>query len=399
MTIPSGGVRYGVDQLIDQGPHDAGRGRVGLITNDAATTAGDGRPSRVALQEAGFNLVRLFSPEHGLAATAADGEAVGDARDGLTGLPVTSLYGKTRRPPAERLAELDLLLYDIPEVGARFYTYIWTLSHAMEACAEAGKPIWVLDRPNPIGGDLEVSEGPILDESTQSSFVGRWAIPVRYSMTIGELAAMWNEWKGIGADLRIVQCEGWRRGQHWPELGLPFVPPSPAMRDYETALLYPGTCLFEGTNLSEGRGTAAPFRQAGAPWMDGRAWSDVFNALGLPGVRAQAVTFVPDSRKHGGERCGGVRLEVSDTRAIRPVATGLHLVGLAHRLHPEQFQWDPYPTAANPGGGGHFDRLIGRPEIRPQIEQDPPDLAHRIAAWTDPNDWVDQSRAFLLYDG
>ncbi|MEA2733950.1 MAG: hypothetical protein QOE14_401 [Humisphaera sp.] len=386
-------VQFGVDRVIEKVPAALRRGGVGMVTSNVATTA-TGGPSRAALRDAGVNLVRLFGPEHGLAGTAADGAKVADDLDPLTGLPVVSLYGKSLRPTRESLEDLDAIVYDIPDVGARFYTYIWTLSHVMEAAAEAGKPVYVLDRPNPIGGDFSAIEGPGLDEENCSSFVGRWDIPVRYSLTIGELARLWNFEKKIGCELHVVECSGWRREMHWPETGLPFVKMSPAMSSYETALFYPGTCLIEGTTLSEGRGTDGPFRMIGAPWVDGDAVADAMNALKFPGLKVRATEFVPAGRKYAGEKCRGVMLETTDAKSLRPVAVGLHLIAALIRLHRKDFQWLPYPTAANEKGHQHFDRLIGRMYVRTMLDCG----EERIAEWTGAPGWADRARRHLLYE-
>jgi uncharacterized protein YbbC (DUF1343 family) len=386
-------VQFGVDRLVGDVPAELRRGRVGMVTSNVATTAA-GRPSRVALRDAGVNLVRLFGPEHGLAGAAADGDKVADDVDPLTGLPVVSLYGASLRPPPETLGDVDALVYDIPDVGARFYTYIWTLSHVMEACATAGKPLYVLDRPNPLGGNLAAVEGPILDESTCSSFVGRWNIPVRYSLTIGELARLWNAERKLGCDLHVIACAGWRREMHWPATGLPFVQLSPAMPAYTTALFYPGTCLIEGTTLSEGRGTHVPFGMIGAPWVNGQALADALAERDLPGVHVAAVEFVPQGRKHAGETCRGVRLFASDVHAIRPVAVGLALVAELIRLHRDRFGWLPYPTAANETGHQHFDRLIGRLDVRPMLDRG----EERIGEWTAAPGWAERVAPHLVYE-
>ncbi len=390
-------LRFGVDRIVTgEMPHLRIQ-RIGLVTSNVATTAFNGETSRVALRRAGFNLVRLFGPEHGLSGTAADGTKVADDIDPATQLPVVSLYGEKLRPPAESLADLDVVVYDIPDVGARFYTYMWTLSHVMEACAAAGKPIYVLDRPNPLGGDLAAAEGPILDEANVSSFVGRWAMPVRYSLTIGELAGLWNGERQIGADLKVVPVRGWSREQNWPQTRLPFVRLSPAMASYETALLYPGTCLFEGTNVSEGRGTDSPFRLIGAPWIEADRLTDAFNALHLPGVTAQPETFIPQARKHAGTPCHGVRLDIADRRALRPVKVGLHLLAQIKRLHPLHFEWLSYPSAAAGSGINHFDKLIGRREVRAALDARASDLQNQITAWTNPGNWATRVRPYLLY--
>lgn len=374
--------------------------RVGLVTNDVATTASTPRPLmpvRQALQQAGVNLVALLAPEHGLGASAADGAVIDDAVDRLTGLPVYSLYGATYRPTPELLAGLDLLLFDIPDVGVRYYTYIWTLSYVLEACAASGTPIWILDRPNPLGGDLAQAEGPMLDEANISSFVGRWAIPVRHSLTSGELARFWQAERLPTVDLTVVLVQGWQRAAHWPALGLPFVPTSPAMPSYESALPYPGTCLFEGTNLSDGRGTATPFQIAGAPWLDASGITQQFNAASLPGVVARATQFIPAAHKYAGELCQGIMLHVLDAQTFRPVATGLYLLALLCQHQPQHWQWLPYPTADSGPGHGHFDRLIGRLELRSQLEQSgQPDWA-TVLQWTALSQWATAVSPYLLY--
>ncbi len=387
-------VEFGVDRLIATVPAALKSARVGMVTSNVATTASSGASSRVALQNAGVHLTKLFGPEHGLAATAPDGDPVRDTRDPATGLPVASLYGDTIRPTPEMLADIDILLYDIPDVGSRFYTYIWTLSHVLEACAENQKSLYVLDRPNPLGGDLSAIEGPMLDEKNLSSFVGRWNIPIRYSLTIGELAKLWNAERNIRCDLHVIPCAGWTRDMHWPATKLPFVPTSPNLPSYETALFYPGTCLIEGTKLSEGRGTDAPFRLIGAPWVNSEALAASLNARHLPGVTIKLAAFTPQGRKYAGERCHGIRLECTDAKILRPVALGLHLIADLIRLHPAQFEWLPYPTAANKKGLQHFDRLVGQLNIRPALESTQTIDPH----WTRADGWLQRVTPHLLYE-
>jgi len=368
------------------------------VTNDAARLAGDPNvPSRCALMEAGLDLVRLFSPEHGLGADAADGAAVGDGVDSLTGLPVISLYGNRTRPERETLAGLDAVLFDIPDIGARFYTYIWTLWHVLEACAETGIPIIVLDRPNPLGGELEAVEGPLLVPDRFGSFVGRASIPIRHSLTVGELARLWNGERNLKAGLRVVPCSGWVRSMQWPDTGLPFVPTSPAIRTFASALLYPGLCLFEATNLSVGRGTDLPFQAVGAPGLPGAELARRFNGMHLPGVEAEPHDFTPLQRPYAGVCCHGVRLHVMDRRAVRPVRACLHLIASAIRVCGTRFQWSRYPTAANPSGEGHFERLIGQEGIRVAVEQSPADLDARVRAWTLSADWAARVESSLMY--
>ena len=391
-------------------------GSWGMVTNDAARCAENAELlSRKALVDAGVPLTQLFSPEHGISRYGADGKAMDDDTDPATGLPVCSLYGRTMRPPAEMLEPLSGVIFDIPDVGSRFYTYIWTLSHVMEACAEAGRPLVVLDRVNPVGGDLCAAEGPVLDVANCGSFLGRAPIPVRHSLTAGELArwlaAHWN----LELDLTVITVEGWRRTMHWPDTGLPFVPTSPAMPSYESALCYPGTCLFEATNLSAGRGTGAPFQQIGAPWLKPpEQWltdraglsccADIypagpmlFSCEILPGVRFREVTFTPDDMPWKGEACRGIRMEVTDPAAFRPVRTGLALLTAIRQHHPESFRWKTYPTAANPTGEGHFERLVGATDIRPELERDPASFLASLPERLSSTAWQKEAEPYLCY--
>ena len=258
--------------------------RVGLLTNPTGVTK-DLQTNYLRLCAAGVNLVALFSPEHGLAASAGECERVASGRERRTGLLLHSLYGAARRLTPELLADVDVLLYDLQDVGARFYTYTTTLALALEACAERGKTIMVLDRPNPVTGAR--IEGPMLDPALQS-FVGHGPLPLRYGLTPGELAQFYNRTLRSGADLQVIAMRGWQRGLWFDQTGLQWVPPSPNMPRASTAIAYPGMCLLEGTNLSLGRGTALPFELAGAPWVDGEALAEALNGLQLEGVRFRA---------------------------------------------------------------------------------------------------------------
>jgi uncharacterized protein YbbC (DUF1343 family) len=353
------------------------------------------RPSRVALLEAGFRLVKLFSPEHGLSARGVDGRPMADGVDVLTGLPVCSLYGDRLAPGEAELADVDLVLFDIPDVGSRFYTYLWTLTHVMEACARWGKPLVVADRPNPISGRMELVEGPMLDEDGCSSFIGRWELPVRHSCTLGELASWFNASRGIGCALEVVRCVGWERRMFFPDLGMPFVPLSPAIPSFESALLYPGLCFFEATNVSEGRGTDRPFQLVGAPWMKSEEVVREFDER-MSSVTARAIEFVPVEGKWAGERCPGVLLEVRDVARFRPVETGWLLLAVVRALHPGRFEWAPYVTHVNPVGRRHLDLLAGLRDAEKLIEHGANDLAS-IRRHTDAPDWVERIKPYLLY--
>ncbi len=392
-------IRFGADRLVADPSLLGGAARVGLVTNDAARLAGDAmQHSRAALIAAGVPVVRLFGPEHGLSATAADGTAVADGTDPLTGLPVVSLYGETMRASAESLRDLDAVLFDIPDVGARFYTYTWTLFHMMAACAEVGVPLVVLDRPNPLGGTLSRAEGPVLDVATCRSFVGEDSMPLRHQLTLGELARLWRRERFADSTLRVITCDGWTRDTRWPATGLPWVPTSPAMPSFESAQLYPGLCLFEATNLSVARGTDAPFQQVGAPWLDvGAVLSDLSRRV-PKGAEYGEVVFVPIGGPYAGEACRGVRVTVTSPDALRPVALGVLLMAAIATTHRLRFQWARYPTAANPGGEGHFERLFGSRDVRRVFDRAPQSIdAEMVRAWTAVGDWAERVTPVLLY--
>jgi uncharacterized protein YbbC (DUF1343 family) len=346
----------GIDAFLRKNTY-AGK-RLGLVTNEAARTQA-GIPSRKALLKAGCNLARLFSPEHGLDVTHADGSKVEDQTDLLTGLPVVSLYGNRLKPGPETLQDLDAVLFDIPDVGCRFYTYLWTMTYMMETCTEAGVPFVLLDRPNPIGGAMWQCEGPMLDETRCSSFIGRWNMPIRHGCTPGELAQFFRATRLQNLQLEVIPCEGWNRNYSFLETNHPFTPTSPAIRNAETALLYPGTGLLEGINVNEGRGTAFAFKQTGSPWIDAEKWKQAMDDLLMNGVSIETLTFKPDWGLYAGEACNGLRFKVTDPVKFRPVGFGLQLIIQLMNTHGEKVQPRNYPTVANPTGENHLDRLLG----------------------------------------
>ena len=308
------------------------QGRVALITSPSGRTA-DNRSSIDRLKEV-CDLQLLLAPEHGVRGDKGAGELFEDCIDGPSGLPMMSLYRKDSKGLSpEALARFDTLVYDIQDVGCRYYTFISTLRNAMGDCAKAGKRLVVLDRPNPLGGRVE---GTTLLPDYRS-FVGCWEMPQRYGLTCGEFARMVNAEEQMGCDLHVVPCQGLTREMLFSDWGRIWVMPSLGIPRFETALLYPGTCLFEGTSWSEGRGTADPFAIVGAPGVDADRFSDAFNGLGLAGVVSTPVYFVPSSSKHKGERCGGIHLHVTDQRALRPVELGYRLMELARELFPDTF--------------------------------------------------------------
>lgn len=311
--------------------------RIGLITNHTGRDR-EGRQTIDVLNKAqGVKLVALFSPEHGIRGIAD--EKVSDSKDEATGLPIYSLYGETRRPKPEQLKDLDALVFDIQDVGVRFYTYISTLGYILEEAAKVKLPVVVLDRPNPIGG-VDV-DGPIAD-GDKLSFISYHTIPTRHGLTIGELAQLFNRQRNIGADVRVIKMEGWRRSMWFDETNLTWVNPSPNMRSLTEATLYPGVGLLETTNVSVGRGTDTPFEIVGAPWMQGDKLADLLNQRGLEGVRFVPVRFTPNASVFKGEQCGGVNIVVTDRAAFRPLLTGIEIALALRKLYPNEWKVDSY---------------------------------------------------------
>jgi uncharacterized protein YbbC (DUF1343 family) len=341
-----------------------------------------------------IKLTALFGPQHGIRGETQDNMIEWQSfRDLRTGLPAYSLYAEHRRPTEEMLSGVDVLVFDLPDVGTRVYTFIHTMALAMEAAREFSKKFIVLDRPNPIGGVR--LEGSLLD-SNYASFVGMYPIPMRHGMTTGELAMMFNNKFGIGCDLDVVAMEGWRRELWFDQTGLPWVMPSPNMPTLDTATVYPGAVLVEGTNLSEGRGTTRPFEIIGSPYVDPFALATEIEALGLRGALFRPVYFQPSFNKYAGQVCGGVQIHVADRGLFEPVKTGIALVSTIRRLYPEAFEWKqpPYEYEYEKLP---FDVIAGGAELRKQIEGDVPvDLM--AAGWSDDLDrFRDQRAGYLLY--
>src|SRR5215204_5671402 len=354
---PGAAVLPGIDVFVADVPAALRGKRVGLITNqsgiDRARTPDIDRIAR----HKDLSLVVLLAPEHGIRGTVAAGEKVDDETDAKTGVPIFSLY-KTddRGPTPEMLKDVDVLVYDLQEVGGRTWTYVSTMVLAMQAAKRKGIPFVVLDRPDPIGG--EIVEGALLDPKFKS-FVGMYPIPARHGMTVGELATLFNRKYRIGADLIVARVANWRRSQWLDQTGLPWVNPSPNLRSLAALTSYPGSVYFEGTNLSEGRGTDRPFEQIGAPWLDAREVARVMNERRLPGVRFEAITMTvaPTAAKYKGQTIPAIRFAVTDRRAYRPVRTSLLLIDEIRRRHPRDFAW----TAT-------IDRLTGSDKVRLAVE-------------------------------
>jgi len=334
----------GLDVLVLNRPERLRGRRFGLLAHGASVTR-DLRFAWDALASVpGATLAALFTPEHGLMGTHQDMEGVALKRGSrFRGMPVHSLYGDTPdslRPSPRMLDGLDLFVADLQGVGSRYYTYLYTLAHCMEACREAGVEVWVLDRPNPLGGVR--LEGNLVEPGFRS-FVGRFPLPVRHGMTLGEAARMINDAFQAPCRLQVVALEGWRRPMWFDQTGLPWVMPSPNMPTLDTATVYPGTCLIEGTNLSEGRGTTRPFEIVGAPWIDPETLASALRETALPGVVFRPMFFRPTFQKHAGLTCGGVHIHVVDRKRFLPFLTGVHLILCAKRLWPGRFRWRRQP--------------------------------------------------------
>lgn len=385
-----GPVLPGLDRIAASGAGELSGRRAGLITNHTGVTRG-GRSAAEVLGEAGVEVRALFSPEHGLAGAAAAGAEIASGTDPASGLPVFSLYGPDRAPTPESLAGLDALVFDIQDIGVRFYTYISTMRNAMLAAHRAGLDFVVLDRPNPNRGDRV--EGPMLDP-TFRSFVGTDRIPLLHGMTVGELARLFAAREG--AEVEVIPVANWTRSTSWEDTGLPWRPPSPNIPSLETALIYPAFGLFEGTNLSEGRGTAAPFRLIGAPWVDSSAWSDRLGGE-IPGIRLTPARFIarpvpaaPNPR-FSEEESVGLRVALTDLGAFRPVEAGVLAVEAARAAHPESFRF------RRSGDRYWLDLLLGTDRIRRGIEAGTPaaELLEAEAAAVEA--FLVEARPYFLY--
>jgi uncharacterized protein YbbC (DUF1343 family) len=371
----------------------AGR-RVGLVCNPASI---DGRFQHSAdklLADPEVTLAGLFGPQHGFRSDVQDNMIeTPHARDRRRNVPIFSLYSETREPDARMLDGLDALVIDLQDVGTRVYTYIYTMANCMRAASRLGLHVIVCDRPNPVGGDAV--EGARLQERW-TSFVGQFPIPLRHGMTIGELARLFNEDYGIGARLDVVPLDGWRRTMYQDETGLPWVIPSPNLPTLDAATVYPGAVLFEGTILSEGRGTTRPFEIVGAPWIDGEQLASDMNARGLPGVHFRPVFFEPTFHKHARESCGGCQVHVLDRHAFKPVRTAVELIDEFRRQNPAKFGWkEPpyeYEHEKQP-----IDVLFGSDRLRTTLDSNG-DVAALIGSWKqDEEDFQRQRERVLLY--
>ena len=378
-------VRPGIDVFVANVPERLRGKRFTFLTNSSAVGRDGTLGIDLVAKHKDVKLVSLLAPEHGVRGDAMNGVKIEDSVDERTGVPIHSLYKAEDRGPTDAmLKDVDFILYDLQEVGGRTWTYVSSMALSMQAAARKGIPIVVLDRPNPING--EIIEGALVQPGF-TSFVGIYPIPARHGMTVGELATMFNKKHGINADLIVIKAEGWQRSQWMDETGLPWVNPSPNLRSLAAVTNYPGTVYFEGTTLTEGRGTDRPFEQIGAPWLNAQEVARVMNEKRLPGIRFEPITMAvaPTAAKHKGLTIPGIRYVITDRNAYRPVRTTLVLIDEIHRQHPKDFAWRP-----------SIDRLTGTDKVRLAI--DAGQLAPVLEQWDRDAEAFRQSRKpYLLY--
>jgi uncharacterized protein YbbC (DUF1343 family) len=384
MPTQSTGVLTGLDLIEKRWPKDLLHARVGLVVHPASVNNKFEHAVVVCGRSGRFRLTTLFGPQHGILGQTQDNMVEWEGtRDPATGLPVYSLYGRTRKPRHEMLANVDALVVDLQDVGSRYYTFIWTLELCMQACREAGKTIVVLDRPNPLAG--HITEGPVLDPAF-ASFVGLRPLPVRHGMTIGEVGAYLHDTFHPGLDYRVIAMQGWKRKMWFDQTRLPWVMPSPNMPILDTALVYPGMCLFEATNISEGRGTTRPFELFGAPFIHPETLVTVLKDFKLPGVVFRPLSFQPTFQKHAGQLCGGAQIHVTDRERFKPFKTGVAILKAIHNTYPREFRWNQPPYEYEEINLP-IDILAGSSRLRKDLE-----------AWKDLGEmeqwWKEETRVF-----
>ena len=395
-------VTIGIDR-IEEAPYRSllKDQRIGLVTNASGLSPRYGWRGTVEVMAPRYSVTALFAPEHGVRGVLGPGEKVSHGVDALSGIPTYSLFedmvfagadeastDKAYMPAPESLREIDLLFFDMQDVGSRYFTYASTLFYTMRAAAAAGIPLVVADRPNPLGG--EVVEGCRQDESCRS-FIGLARVPIRHGLTLGELARYYNGAYGLGCDLTVIPMEGWERSMLWEDCGLPFVRPSPNLPTPQSILVYNGTCMLAGTNATEGRGTTTPFTTVGAPYVNPLELADALDALHLDGLRFSPTHFIPAFSKHQGTVCGGVDIHVTDPRALRAVSLGLHLVRTLQALYPRDFA---FRAPATPDGRWHIDLSTGNDTLRTTQRS----AAEIYAAWqTDAKSFQEETLLYRLY--
>ncbi|WP_419959958.1 exo-beta-N-acetylmuramidase NamZ domain-containing protein [Psychrobacillus sp. BM2] len=382
-------VKLGIDVFMESHVQELKGKRIGLLTNQTGANAELVSTIRLFHEHPQIQLTALYAPEHGLKTNTKEGERFSDTVHSMTGVPVFSLYGKSKKPTDAMLEPVDVIVFDMQDIGSRYYTYIYTMAYMMEACARTGKRMYILDRPNPIGG--HIVEGNLVDANF-TSFVGMYPIPNRHGMTVGELSLYFNEVFAIHCDLTVIQMVGWNRNSFFHETGLPWIPPSPNTTSLDMMLLYPGTCLIEGTNLSEGRGTTQPFEIVGAPFIQGEQLQDKANSMGLGNVRARAISFTPTYQKFAGEPCEGIQLHITDRQSFQPIQTFVRILAVIAKLYPKELKFLEYGSLKHP----MFDLLAGNAQLRNEL------VVGEIEEYLeqcnlDTGDFIKMRQPYLLY--
>jgi uncharacterized protein YbbC (DUF1343 family) len=387
-------VKLGLDKILSERADGLKNLRVGLICNQASVNHQFQHAADLFQENERINLVKLFGPQHGIRGDVQDNMVeTAHAVDRATNLPIYSLYSETREPTEEMLSGLDAVVFDLQDVGCRVYTFIYTMANAMIACAKFGKKMFVLDRPNPIGG--AVVEGNTLEKGHES-FVGQYPIPMRHGLSVGEIAKLFNSEFDINCQLEVITMDGWERENFYDETDAPWVMPSPNIPAVDTTIVFPATVFFEGTQVSEGRGTTRPFEIVGAPYIDAKKYADALAALKLSGVYFRPTNFLPTFQKHAGKTCGGVFVHILDREAFEPVITGLAMVKTVFDLYPSEFRWKnpPYEYVfdRNP-----FDVIAGTEKIRRMIEQGKSIKDIKLSWKKDVEHFKDLREKYLLY--
>ncbi len=369
-------IRTGIDLLEKRWPYNGRSANIGLLVHPASINSSLSHSADICLRSRKFNIIAYFGPQHGIRGETQDNMIEWKSfRDRKTGKPAYSLYGSTRKPYPEMLRNIDVMVIDLQDIGARYYTFIWTMALVMEACSELNKSVVILDRPNPISGKF--IEGTVLNPDF-ASFVGLRKLPIRHGMTIGEIGIYLKKTCYPNLNLDVIEMEGWKRNLWFDQTGLPWVLPSPNMPTLETAMVYPGMCLLEGTNLSEGRGTTRPFEIFGAPYIDPDTLVSRLIAFNLPGLKFRPLHFLPTFQKHAGKLCGGAQIHIINRARFRPFKTAAAILKAVHELYPKKFRWNTPPYEYE-----HkllpIDILAGTDRFRKDIERG--EELHVMEAW------------------
>jgi uncharacterized protein YbbC (DUF1343 family) len=387
-------LQFGIDVVLKNEP-DWKLERIAMLTNDAARTK-TGIISRLALKNAGFNLIKIFSPEHGINTIGEDGAYMHDGLDEITGLPVISLYGEKYMPTVDDLEDIDIMLFDVPDAGTRFYTYLWSMTYWIEAASKLNKKVILLDRPNPLSGNQSMIEGPMLDENI-TSFIGRLNIPVKHQCTLGELALYFNKVQNWNANLHIIQCAGWKREHLFYDWIMKWVNPSPALQNFEASLLYPGLCFFEATNVSVGRGTNYSFEWIGAEWMNIPAMMLVGKNILKEDLKIEHLSL-PITMDGDINEIKGIRIKIIEPKFYSAVINGLILLKLLKDIHPKEFKWMPYKTNANPTGKNHLSLLLGIPDAEAIFDLPLQQWLQKMTVLIKVEKWKKEIETYLLYN-